>query len=85
MRGVFQQSESVRSTSSTLELFSAATLQVALFGILILIISSVGCLFIVWNKAMCNAYMYMYMLVILLMCLHVGDNLSLMQVHIYTQ
>ena len=56
MRGVPQQS--VRSTSSTLALFSAASLQVALFIILAgLVISSVGCLYIVWNKAICNAYM----------------------------
>ena len=55
MRGVPQQS--VHSTSSTLALFSDASLQVALFMILVLIISSVGCLYIVCNKAICNAYM----------------------------
>ena len=38
-----------------LVLFSAATLQVALFAVFIVIISSVGC---VWNKAICNTYMY---------------------------
>ena len=47
MRGCPNQS--VRSTKSTLVLFSSATLQVAFFAVLIMFISSVGCLFIVWN------------------------------------
>ena len=45
MKGVPQQS--VRDTSSSLAVFSAATLQVALFSVLIPIISSVDCLFVV--------------------------------------
>ena len=53
---------SCRSTAmatSCPSLQTDATLQVALFAVLIMLISSVGCLFIVWNNAtnICNAYM----------------------------